>query len=395
MAIRWDRAPISKSEKLPDGRLRVWATFSRVGPLRYLDNNGNQRIEQVTAEELFRTDSLETAALAPVTLGHPDEVLVTPDNWQKYSVGASGSTIKANPDNGVVDVVFVVGAREALDSIDASESMEVSAGYTAQIEQRADGKFYQTNRRYNHLALVDRGRAGPDVRLHLDAAGDVAVQVLDDCPFTQKTDMGTYKGMEMSEDAIKAYKDMEGKIEKLTADMAGMEKKKDAAEGELVTTLTAERDVLKGRVDALTKERDARMDAGDVDAAAQKLAQDKFDAFQAAAPYLPEDARFDAATTPLDWKRQAVAAANPDLKLDGKDDAYINAAFDMLGTLGVAKRTDEQRADAFRQTLETAQINGRQDKPSLTREDAANDDDAQYRADREAATAAYSWKEKN
>lgn len=392
MVVRFDRAPITKSEKLPDGRLRVWASFSRVGPLRYLDSEGQQRTEWVTAEELFRTDSLETAALAPVTLGHPEEGMVTPDNWMKYSVGASGSTIKANPDNGLVDVVFVVGAREALDRADQQEPLEVSAGYTAQIEQRDDGKFYQTNRRYNHLALVERGRAGPDVRLHLDAADDFAVQVFDDCSTTPRTDM-KYKGMEMSEDVMKAYKDMEGQIEKLTADMVGVKEKKDAAEGELVTTLTAERDILKSRVDSLTAERDARMDASDVEKSAQKLAQAKFDAFEAALPYLPKEAKFDAAASPLDWKRQAISAANPDLKLDGKDDAYINAAFDMLGTLGVAQRSDEQRADDFRQTLESAKTGGHEGA-GLHREDSS-DADTQYRADREAATSAYCWKESN
>lgn len=29
-----------------------------------------------------------------------------------------------------------------------------------------DGKLYQTARRYNHFSVVDRGRAGDDVRVH-------------------------------------------------------------------------------------------------------------------------------------------------------------------------------------------------------------------------------------
>lgn len=394
MVVRFDRAPISKSEKLPDGRLRVWATFSRVGPLRYVDSEGQQRVEYVTAEELFKTDSLETAGLAPVTLGHPKDGMVTPDNWQKYSVGASGSTIKANPENGVVDVVFVVGAREALDRVDAGEITEVSAGYTAVVEQRADGKFYQTDRKYNHLALVERGRAGPDVKLHLDAADDWAIQTFDDCS-TPRKDMKTYKGMEMSEDAVKAFQDMEDKLEKITADMAGMKEKKDSAESELLTTVTAERDMLQGRVDSLTKERDSRMDAATVESKAQALAQEKFDAFQAASPYLAEP-KFDAAVTPLDWKKQAIAAANPSLKLDGKDESYVNAAFDMLEQFGAQQRTDKQRADEFKQTLETAQVGGRKSgQASLTRQDATDDEEAQFRADRESATAAYCWKEGN
>ena len=69
MPVRFDLAPIVNSEQLEDGRLRVRATFSKVGPLVYVDGNGNTRTEILEADELFRADSLETAGLAPVTLG--------------------------------------------------------------------------------------------------------------------------------------------------------------------------------------------------------------------------------------------------------------------------------------------------------------------------------------
>ena len=175
VSIRFDRAPLSQCERLPDGRLRVRATFSRVGPLNYLRADGTIQQEIVTADELFREDSLETAGLAPVTLGHPPDGMVTPKTWKKYAVGASGSTVLANRVDGLVDVVFVIGDEEAIEAVESGKATEVSAGYSTLVEARGDGKFYQTNRQYNHLAIVERGRAGPGVRLHIDAADDWAV----------------------------------------------------------------------------------------------------------------------------------------------------------------------------------------------------------------------------
>jgi hypothetical protein len=462
MPLRFDSTPISSWEKLWDGRLRVKATFSKVGPLAYVKPDGSTQIEIVPAEELFRQDSLETAAMAAVTLNHPPEGIVTPRTWKKYNVGASGSRVEARTDEGLVEVVYVIGDEEAIKAVQEGDVSEVSVGYQVTLDRREDG-LYQTNRQYNHHALVPKGRAGASVRLHydnaddspefrIDAAEDVAwlcdadmggespVPVQPEEPeeddegpeieieisadkktkprkgdsMTTNTDakgkgkggMVEYRGMEMSEDAMKAMKDLETQVDGMGKAKAkggkmttykGFEMSEDAVEAmkELetqvdmgcggkrkdsdYTALEAQRDMLQSKVDSLQAELNTRMDA----AAVETLAQAKLDAFTAASPYLPADTRFDAALSPVDWKRQAIAAASPNLNLDGKDESYITAAFDVLSTT--------QRGDAFKAAASAAQVGGHRE--SSLNADAEDFDEAQYRKDMADATAAYCWKE--
>lgn len=365
MPVRFDRAPIVNREELPDGRLRVRATFSKVGPLIYVDGDGNSHAEIVSPEELFRVDSLETAGLAPVTLGHPKAGMITPDNWKDFAVGASGSTVLADRERGLVDVVFVVGDAQAIDAVKRGDATEVSAGYYATIEDR-QGQLYQTNRRYNHLALVPKGRAGPQVRVHMDSE-DWAVQT-DQC--SDKRPMKKYKGYEIEDGLHKIITDMEEKL-------ANMTSKKDEAEGADITQLQAKNDMLTARVDELTQERDSRLDADQV----STLATERLDAFTAAEPYL-KDIKFDAALEAIEWKRKAVVAARPNLKLDGKDDAYISAAFDVLKEMGVSNP-----GKGTKEMLDAAAAGGDRTGPALEHTDA--DWEAQLRADEEAINKTY------
>jgi len=349
MAFRCDRTPIENYEELPDGRLRVRATFSRVGPLDYIRSDGTVQTEYLDADELFRADSLKTAGLAPVTLGHPDEGFVTPKNWRKYAVGASGSTITANRQDGLVEVVFLVGDEDAIAAIKEKKATQVSAGYSTTVEQRSDGKFYQTNRQYNHLALVERGRAGPDVKVHFDGLDDFAVQTDDSQEV--KTDMAKYKGMEMDEKAVDAFKEMEADMAKMKEDMKGMKSKSDAAESFTIDKLQGEIDGYKTRIDALEKERDGRLDADAVAA----LATQRLNAFEECKSFI-KDAKFDAAIEPIEWRKAAIASVNSKLNLDGKSDDYVNGMFSILSTATEAAtvNAESEGAKTFKDVLDAA-----------------------------------------
>lgn len=353
MSFRCDRARINDYEELPDGRLRVRATFSRVGPLQYLRGDGSLQTEYLEADELFRQDSLETAGLAPVTLGHPDEGFVTPKNWKKYAVGASGSTVIANRADGLVDVVFLVGDEEAIDSIKQGKSNQVSAGYTTTVEQRHDGRYYQTNRVYNHYALVKRGRAGPDVRVHFDGVDDFAVSIEND-DSEVKADM-KYKGMEMSEDAMKAFKKMEEDMAQMKEDMKSMKAKADKAESVTIDQLQGEIDGYKTKVDALESQLSERLDADQVTA----LATARLNAFEECKSFLKEP-KFDAALEPIEWRKAAIAAVNPKLNLDGKSDDYINGVFSTLQSMKatMSAKSDSKTANDFKTALDMAATGG-------------------------------------
>jgi hypothetical protein len=55
----------------------------------------------------------------------------------------------------------------AIDAISTGDAVEISPGYTCFLESN-DGNYYQKQRRYDHVALVSRGRTGSDVSVKLD-----------------------------------------------------------------------------------------------------------------------------------------------------------------------------------------------------------------------------------
>lgn len=367
-SVRYDRASISNYEKLSDGRLRVMATFSRVGDLQYLQPDGSTRTERVTADELFRIDSLDTAGLAPVTLGHPPEGMVTPSNWKRYAVGASGSQILARRNDGLVDVVFLVGDEEAIDAVESGKAKEVSAGYSTLVERSDDGTLIQTNRKYNHFALVPRGRAGSAVRLHLDSADEdldcaVMAQRIDEdgdlvefsdeeeedfntdaecsCKKDGDCGMGGMDGMKAKTKKWKGYELPTDAVDEITA----MEEKM-AAMGEAAKKM----DSLQARVDSLEAERD-RMDEQYRSDAIGVEAQKRLDTWELVRTFLPPDATPDWRKSPTQMKADAIKAEYPSLNLDTKSQDYVDAYFDSM----VARKGSQ---DPMRRALDAAEQGG-------------------------------------
>mgnify|MGYP003564925441 FL=1 len=175
MTFRLDTGRIFKSEQTPDGFLRVWMTVSRVGDLKYNTDTG-ERIEYVSPQCLFDRDSLDTAWGKPITLLHPEEGEVTADNARKHSRGMTQQGLLIN--SNFLTIVGVLTDREAIDAVQSGQN-QVSAGYRVSLEPRADGKFNQKNRRYNHFSIVPLGRAGADVKIHADALRCDAVNETD------------------------------------------------------------------------------------------------------------------------------------------------------------------------------------------------------------------------
>lgn len=159
-----DKGSIKKHELTPEG-LRVWLTVSKVGDLSYY-KDGSIQVQTVTPENLFDKSSLDTVWGKPITDDHPP-VPVNLDNASKYQAGMTLNSFVL--DNGFLTTVAVITNPSLTSAILSGEKNQVSAAYTADLVDNGDGKLIQTNRRYNHFAIVKRGRAGQDVKVHLDS----------------------------------------------------------------------------------------------------------------------------------------------------------------------------------------------------------------------------------
>ncbi|KAB8035831.1 DUF2213 domain-containing protein [Silvanigrella paludirubra] len=166
-----------KPEITSQGFLRCKVAASKTGVFTYYDKKGNIRRELRLPEEVFNKDSMASLANIPFTNEHPLEA-VNAFNSNKYTKGFTDSAVQQNKDL-LETFVTITDAKVIQDVLNGKR--EASGGYSRDLEYKSgeyNGKPYdciQRNIRYNHLALVKKGRANKDeelarVKLILDSA---------------------------------------------------------------------------------------------------------------------------------------------------------------------------------------------------------------------------------
>lgn len=166
---------------LPNGWLRADAFIARTGVQEYRLADGTVRRELRLPEEVFHPDALASFAMVPVVEDHPAEML-NAGNARQFARGHLGEDITAAGDK-VRASVLITDAELVQKVLDGKN--QLSAGYSCDLEESSgtwNGEPYdviQRSPRGNHVAVVAKGRAGPEVRLHLDASDAVSGGHLD------------------------------------------------------------------------------------------------------------------------------------------------------------------------------------------------------------------------
>ncbi|WP_417702345.1 DUF2213 domain-containing protein [Pseudophaeobacter sp.] len=168
-----DAVTVAGTRRTDDGYLVATAKCVRAGIQIYTgDELGKPDMKVVRvyrpAEEVFARDSLQSFSHAPITINHPSEQ-VTADNWKALSVGEVSTAAKQVDDWIELPLIFKDAA--AISQIESGKR-ELSAGYVADFDFTAgvtpSGEPYdavQRSIRINHLALVDKARAGSQARV--------------------------------------------------------------------------------------------------------------------------------------------------------------------------------------------------------------------------------------
>lgn len=356
-SLRLDNGTVKSFERTEEGFLRLFANISRVGELIYYTDDGQKIIEVVSEEELFDEESLNSASMKPITLLHPPEP-VSPENSQQYMVGMN--THRLIRDGDFLQIVATVTRQDAIDAIEGG-MREFSAGYFVEPVLREDGRFDQTNRRYNHYAIVPQGRAGSLVRALLpDRLDSVSVagqdreqlrQILmpqakqrrkdrrrmvnipignrvytiDDGDDATKLADAVATLLETGETVQLEKSDLETKraaleaqLAQATADLETSKSALEASKGELEGTKTKLDAAEKLRTDAdtIAAEVQARLDVW-----AQVLPAFRKDSVD----FTPDYAK------PVEQvKREYLQLVSPDLKLDGKSPDFINGLWEAV-----------------------------------------------------------------
>jgi hypothetical protein len=177
---RYDLGELRKATRTPQGFLQAPGFATRTGVFPYRDASGKMRYELRHPDDVMDPESLVTLKNAPFTIEHPPD-MITPENVAEFSKGHTTERVEVNRD--MVDVDVIIEHADAIDMVESGQIRELSSGYHADIIEEegvymgTPYNFRQKNIRYNHLAGVKRGRAGPEVRLRVDSADAVMDEV--------------------------------------------------------------------------------------------------------------------------------------------------------------------------------------------------------------------------
>lgn len=234
---RYDLAgKLGKFARTPSGGLTIPAWISRTGVQAYENANGQVVREFRPPTEVFDEASYRSFEGAPVTVDHPKD-LVNPMTWRAHAVG---TVRNVRPDGDRLAADLVIEDGETIAAIESGELVETSAGYHAAVAPVAgmhDGETYEATQqaiRGNHVALGPEGwgRAGPSVRLRVDAAHqitDAPERVLRSDSMTAKR-MVKIDGYEFEAGSEQHLSAVERERGKLTQELADAVKRADAAD---------------------------------------------------------------------------------------------------------------------------------------------------------------------
>ncbi len=372
MVARTDKARIVGSiRRMDDGSLRGNAVVARSGILVYHEN-GKEIRELVRPETVSKADSLESLKMRPITNDHPSAKLVTPQNVKQFQVGFTGETV--NSDGEVVYSSVVINDQGAISAVNSGKR-ELSCGYTCDLLDGAgvwNGERYdreQVNRKYNHVAICDLGRAGAIASLHLDAAEyakqiavlhfdaedvyEVSGPEIDDnshfqrsrpMPVTIKIDGLEYK--DQAPEVAKHIEKLDAQIATLTASGKETQTKLDAANAEITA--------LKDRI--VKKDAEIQAMPGKVVSAAKA----RTDLVNEVKPHLDEETvkKLDSMSED-DIKRSVISKALPTATaaVEKADSATIQVYFDAAKSVLAASKERFDAAAAFNRQ----QVNGQQE----------------------------------
>jgi hypothetical protein len=326
-----DAVTVAGTRRTEDGYLIAEARSVRTGIQLYAGSEvGKPDMPTVRvyrpADAVFADASLQSFTHAPVTMDHPAEA-VTADNWKQLAVGEVSTAAKK--DGEWVHLPLILKDAAAIQAVETGKR-ELSAGYTCELVWgdgvAPDGQAYdaqQSNIKINHLAIVDRARAGAKARIG-DAASEVwgAAPINDQQPEKEKImnlKTVTVDGIpvEVTDQGATVIATLQQRLADATTKMSTADTAHVAAIASKDAELAkkdAEIDALKAKV-LDEKALDVKVQArADLITVAKSIAQD-----------VKTEGLADGAI-----RKAVVVAKLGDAAVAGKPDAYIDARFDIL-----------------------------------------------------------------
>ena len=394
MEQRFDSIPLGETYFTPEGYLIDHPILTRVGIFEYKNPDGSIRRELRLPEEVFAPESLASYKGKPVILTH-EAGMIDSDNVQQEHIGTILSEGIQDGDN--VRAQIVIHDAESLDY----GLRELSLGYTQTPDETPgvwNGQPYdaiQRNIQINHLALVEKARAGEQARLNIDGeeqggnqmskarkdglTPEEIARLVEEYKQRQAqrmentnptADEGTNPDEQTTDedeaDPVKEVKDRRDRRD-ASGDCETMDEASGviAQQDEDIQKLLDFIAQLQAKIDfdEASAEEEAKTDSEGETAEANAdeeepqenpLNMDSIDVYvnqKIELIRLGDKLNLDGIETmkPMDAKKAIIKKVHPNIRLDGKDTAYINAMFDIAKeSVGKRKDVDYQRQQMFR-----------------------------------------------
>lgn len=373
--------------------------LTRVGIFEYRRPDGSIRRELRLPEEVFAPESLASYKGKPVILTH-EAGMIDSDNVQQEQIGTILSEGMQDGDN--VRAQIIIHDARKLDY----GLRELSLGYSLDLEEvpgEWQGQPYdaiQRNIRVNHLALVEKARAGDSARLNIDGEDTQAekggntmskrkdgltpeeiAQLVEeykkrkeqrmqgqqpdnqpaaDAEGEEDTPENQDEGEETAADPVQEVKEnrdrrdaagdcetmdeangmiaqQDSDIQKLLDFIAQLQAKIDFDEASSEETNTDEEGDPQPEAAPAEEKKEESLNMDSIDA----IVSQKIELIR-----LGDKLHMDGIETmkPMDAKKAIIKKVNPNIRLDGKDKAYIDAMYDITKeSIGKRKGVDYQR----------------------------------------------------
>jgi hypothetical protein len=318
---------ISSRTYTDEGFLKVPARVSRTGIQEYLASelgltgDGNRIVKVYRPpEEVFSQASLDSFKGADITVEHPDS-MVDANNYKSVSVGTTlGCGIR---DGDFVLCELIIKDKDGIKAAEGGK-IQVSVGYTAtyddNVPEGVDYEYIQREIRVNHIALVDRARAGAQARLFdkKPRLNNMAIIVLDSGKTIEVEDRAS---AQLVNDHIER---LNGQIKQAEQDKDAMQAAKDS--------LTTDLENVKSELEIERKKSS--------DSAISEKIQTILNIREQARKIVGSDFVTDSLDE-IEIKKEALKKLSPTKDWDDRTDAYVIASFDIA-----AEKTEEEEEES-------------------------------------------------
>lgn len=371
--LRYDRGQIKQKHFTDEGFLVVDAVFTRTGVFSYRNNDGSERLELRHPEDVLKDDSLKSMSLLPITLLHPKERVVDSENARKVSIGTTGESV--NHDGNEIFGTVKITDKAAIEKIENDNITELSLGYRVKLVDD-EGEFKgqrhdvrQTEIKYNHLAVVQQGRAGV-AKLVLDAVDAVQTEKEDHKPIKKEKNIMTMVNHNVDGINYEAAPQIVNHLIKETG-------RADTAETALVELNTAH-STMKADNDSL-KEKLTAAEKIDHSEAIQEKVDSRISLVGSAMLHLNTDEAKDLnIKTDSEIQLLVIKKYSPDFNKDGvnadsvKDPIYMKARFD-----AALENKPEEKNNDHKSTIgdqrKTMGVHKTDDKSEINADKSRND----------------------